>query len=65
MKSIKIFSLVLVLIALANFWFYITGEIEPLVFWIILGILALATYVILPPLRKKLNNIKFLGWMMQ
>jgi hypothetical protein len=63
MKSIKFFSLVLVVIALANFWYYITGKIEPLVFWIILGILALSTYVILPPLKKKLDNIKFLGWM--
>jgi hypothetical protein len=56
MKSIKIFSFVLVIIALANFWFYITGKMDSLVFWIILGILALATYAIIPALKTKLDK---------
>ena len=60
MKSIKIFSLVLILIALANFWFYITGKMNTLVFWIILGVLALATNVILPPLKSKLEKLKII-----
>ena len=52
----KIFSFVLVIIALANFWFYITGKMDSLVFWIILGILALATYAIIPALKTKLDK---------
>jgi hypothetical protein len=52
MNIIKILSIVLVIIVVLNLIFFALGRVNGLYFWIIIGMAALCTYVIIPRIKN-------------
>jgi uncharacterized membrane-anchored protein len=53
LTALKVFSLLLAAILIVNFVGLVFRVITPLVFWVVIVLIAIATYKLIPKLRTK------------
>ncbi len=52
MKTIQILSILLTILVIMNLILFVSGKINDILFWVIMGLSALVAYKVVPKLKK-------------